>query len=200
MRRCRNPPDDFAIADGIICRFAPRGNKDHRSPSTGLPLAPLPPGVPASRELRGANPPVPRASLADAMRVGPLPMRAGSSFTNQTLAQIELWSRGENYENKVYTLPKHLDEKVARLHLAKIGVKLTELRPEQAAYIGVAPKGRSSPSTPATDGSEAAARAIERGPAKALASARTVSSADIRRSRARCPRSGSGWPPTPDQG
>ena len=62
-------------------------------------------------------------------------------FTNQTLAQIELWTRGDQYENKVYTLPKHLDEKVARLHLAKIGVKLTELRPEQAAYIGVAADG-----------------------------------------------------------
>ena len=60
-----------------------------------------------------------------------------ASFTNQTLAQIELWTRGDQYENKVYTLPKHLDEKVARLHLARIGVKLTELRPEQAAYIGV---------------------------------------------------------------
>ncbi len=64
-----------------------------------------------------------------------------ASFTNQTLAQIELWTRGDAYENKVYTLPKHLDEKVARLHLAKIGVKLTELRPEQAAYIGVSPEG-----------------------------------------------------------
>ena len=60
-----------------------------------------------------------------------------ASFTNQTLAQIELWTKGDEYENKVYTLPKHLDEKVARLHLARIGVKLTELRPEQAAYIGV---------------------------------------------------------------
>ena len=64
-----------------------------------------------------------------------------ASFTNQTLAQIELWTRGDQYENKVYTLPKHLDEKVARLHLARIGVKLTELRPEQAAYIGVAAAG-----------------------------------------------------------
>ncbi|MBB5223441.1 adenosylhomocysteinase [Amaricoccus macauensis] len=64
-----------------------------------------------------------------------------ASFSNQTLAQIELWTRGDAYENKVYTLPKHLDEKVARLHLAKIGVKLTELSPEQASYIGVAPEG-----------------------------------------------------------
>ncbi|MFT3974017.1 MAG: adenosylhomocysteinase [Amaricoccus sp.] len=64
-----------------------------------------------------------------------------ASFSNQTLAQIELWTRGSQYENKVYTLPKHLDEKVARLHLAKIGVKLTELSAEQAAYIGVAPTG-----------------------------------------------------------
>ena len=64
-----------------------------------------------------------------------------ASFSNQTLAQIELWTRGDQYENKVYTLPKHLDEKVARLHLAKIGVKLTELSPEQAAYIGVSQEG-----------------------------------------------------------
>jgi adenosylhomocysteinase len=64
-----------------------------------------------------------------------------ASFSNQTLAQIELWTRGDAYENKVYTLPKHLDEKVARLHLAKIGVKLTELSAEQASYIGVAPEG-----------------------------------------------------------
>ena len=60
-----------------------------------------------------------------------------ASFTNQTLAQIELWAHGEKYENKVYVLPKHLDEKVARLHLDKLGAKLTRLRPDQAAYIGV---------------------------------------------------------------
>jgi len=64
-----------------------------------------------------------------------------ASFTNQVLAQIELWTKGDQYENKVYVLPKHLDEKVARLHLAKIGVKLTELAPDQASYIGVAPEG-----------------------------------------------------------
>ena len=64
-----------------------------------------------------------------------------ASFTNQTLAQIELWNHHESYAKKVYTLPKHLDEKVARLHLAKIGVKLTELRPDQAAYIGVKQEG-----------------------------------------------------------
>ncbi|PWG73543.1 adenosylhomocysteinase, partial [Enterococcus hirae] len=57
-----------------------------------------------------------------------------ASFTNQVLAQIELWTRGENYGNEVYVLPKHLDEKVARLHLDRIGVKLTELRPDQAEY------------------------------------------------------------------
>jgi len=68
-----------------------------------------------------------------------------ASFTNQTLAQIELWTRGEAYENKVYTLPKHLDEKVARLHLAKIGVRLTELKPEQADYIGVPQQGPFKP-------------------------------------------------------
>ena len=60
-----------------------------------------------------------------------------ASFTNQTLAQIELWAHGEKYGNEVYVLPKHLDEKVARLHLEKLGAKLTMLRPEQAAYIGV---------------------------------------------------------------
>ena len=64
-----------------------------------------------------------------------------ASFTNQTLAQIELWNNISKYEKKVYTLPKHLDEKVARLHLAKIGVKLTKLRPDQAAYIGVSESG-----------------------------------------------------------
>ncbi len=64
-----------------------------------------------------------------------------ASFTNQTLAQIELFSQNGRYEKKVYTLPKHLDEKVAKLHLDKIGVKLTKLRPEQAAYIGVPQEG-----------------------------------------------------------
>ncbi|HEY0568382.1 MAG TPA: adenosylhomocysteinase [Xanthobacteraceae bacterium] len=66
-----------------------------------------------------------------------------ASFTNQTLAQIELFANNKNgkYEKKVYVLPKSLDEKVARLHLAKIGVKLTELRPDQAAYIGVSKEG-----------------------------------------------------------
>jgi adenosylhomocysteinase len=64
-----------------------------------------------------------------------------ASFSNQTLAQIELWTRGGDYENKVYVLPKHLDEKVAELHLAKLGAKLTKLAPEQAAYIGVSDTG-----------------------------------------------------------
>ncbi|ALI99472.1 adenosylhomocysteinase [Rufibacter tibetensis] len=68
-----------------------------------------------------------------------------NSFSNQTLAQIELWTNAEAYENKVYTLPKHLDEKVARLHLAKIGVELEELSPEQAAYIGVEVEGPFKP-------------------------------------------------------
>ena len=68
-----------------------------------------------------------------------------ASFSNQTLAQIELWTRGERYENKVYTLPKHLDEKVARLHLAKIGVKLSELSADQASYIGVPQDGPFKP-------------------------------------------------------
>jgi adenosylhomocysteinase len=60
-----------------------------------------------------------------------------NSFSNQTLAQIELWTNSDKYENKVYVLPKHLDEKVARLHLAKIGVELDELTAEQAAYLGI---------------------------------------------------------------
>jgi adenosylhomocysteinase len=64
-----------------------------------------------------------------------------NSFTNQTLAQIELWSNHKNYENKVYVLPKHLDEKVARLHLAKISVVLDELTNEQAAYLGIPKNG-----------------------------------------------------------
>jgi len=64
-----------------------------------------------------------------------------NSFTNQTLAQLELWNNASNYENKVYVLPKHLDEKVARLHLAHIGVQLTELSKEQADYIGVKVEG-----------------------------------------------------------
>ena len=68
-----------------------------------------------------------------------------NSFTNQTLAQLELWMNTGNYENKVYTLPKHLDEKVARLHLAKIGVEMDELTPEQAKYIGVEQKGPYKP-------------------------------------------------------
>jgi adenosylhomocysteinase len=68
-----------------------------------------------------------------------------ASFTNQVLAQIELWTRGEQYPNSVHVLPKHLDEKVARLHLAKLGVQLTELSGEQAAYIGVTPQGPFKP-------------------------------------------------------
>ena len=64
-----------------------------------------------------------------------------ASFTNQTLAQIELWTNPGQYENKVYVLPKHLDEKVARLHLAKLGASLTKLSDEQAAYIGVSQTG-----------------------------------------------------------
>ena len=68
-----------------------------------------------------------------------------ASFTNQVLAQIELWTKGDQYKNEVYILPKHLDEKVARLHLDRIGVKLSKLAPEQAAYIGVSPDGPFKP-------------------------------------------------------
>lgn len=68
-----------------------------------------------------------------------------NSFTNQTLAQVELWTQAEHYDNQVYVLPKHLDEKVARLHLAKIGAKLTQLTQAQADYIGVTVDGPYKP-------------------------------------------------------
>jgi adenosylhomocysteinase len=68
-----------------------------------------------------------------------------TSFSNQTIAQIELWQHAERYENKVYVLPKHLDEEVAALHLEKLGAKLTKLSPAQAEYIGVTPEGPFKP-------------------------------------------------------
>jgi adenosylhomocysteinase len=68
-----------------------------------------------------------------------------SSFTNQTLAQIEIWTNPGKYQKKVYTLPKHLDEKVARLHLDKIGAKLTKLSDKQSSYIGVPAEGPYKP-------------------------------------------------------
>lgn len=68
-----------------------------------------------------------------------------NSFTNQVMAQIELWLNHKNYENKVYVLPKHLDEKVARLHLSKIGVKLDTLSSQQAEYLGIKPEGPYKP-------------------------------------------------------
>ncbi|WP_343488133.1 adenosylhomocysteinase [Allomuricauda sp. d1] len=68
-----------------------------------------------------------------------------NSFTNQTLAQIELWNHSDKYENDVYMLPKHLDEKVAKLHLSRLGAELTELRQDQAAYIGVEVEGPYKP-------------------------------------------------------
>ncbi len=68
-----------------------------------------------------------------------------ASFTNQVLAQIELWTKGDDYNNDVYILPKHLDEKVARLHLDRIGVKLSKLNKEQADYIGVSTDGPFKP-------------------------------------------------------
>ena len=70
-----------------------------------------------------------------------------ASFTNQVIAQIELWNNSKNYEKKVYVLPKHLDEKVARLHLDKVGAKLTKLSKEQADYISVTPEGPYKPDT-----------------------------------------------------
>ena len=68
-----------------------------------------------------------------------------ASFSNQVLAQIELWTRGAEYKNEVYVLPKHLDEKVAALHLEKLGVKLTKLSQKQADYIGVSAEGPFKP-------------------------------------------------------
>ena len=68
-----------------------------------------------------------------------------ASFANQVLAQIELWKNASNYENKVYTLPKHLDEKVAALHLERLGVKLTSLTEKQANYLGMSASGPFKP-------------------------------------------------------
>ena len=68
-----------------------------------------------------------------------------ASFTNQVMAQIELFTNRRAYENKVYVLPKRLDEKVARLHLDKLGVKLTQLNPKQAEYLGIASEGPFKP-------------------------------------------------------
>jgi adenosylhomocysteinase len=68
-----------------------------------------------------------------------------ASFTNQVLAQIELWTNAAKYENQVYTLPKHLDEKVAMLHLGKLGAKLTTLSKDQADYISVPAQGPFKP-------------------------------------------------------
>jgi adenosylhomocysteinase len=68
-----------------------------------------------------------------------------NSFTNQVIAQIELFGKNDDYEKRVYVLPKHLDEKVARLHLDALSVHLTKLTPEQAAYIGVSVEGPYKP-------------------------------------------------------
>jgi adenosylhomocysteinase len=68
-----------------------------------------------------------------------------NSFTNQVMAQMEIFTHRDFYENKVYTLPKHLDEEVARLHLEKLGVKLTTLSEDQAAYLGISPDGPYKP-------------------------------------------------------
>lgn len=68
-----------------------------------------------------------------------------NSFTNQTLAQMELWQNTDQYKNEVYMLPKHLDEKVAKLHLERISVELTELKQDQAEYIGVSTEGPFKP-------------------------------------------------------
>jgi adenosylhomocysteinase len=68
-----------------------------------------------------------------------------NSFTNQVIAQIELWNNKDKYEKRVYVLPKHLDEKVARLHLAQLGVKLTTLNKKQADYLGIPVNGPYKP-------------------------------------------------------
>ena len=68
-----------------------------------------------------------------------------NSFVNQVLAQIELWQNSVNYENKVYVLPKHLDEKVARLHLQRVGARLTKLTDEQSTYLGISTEGPFKP-------------------------------------------------------
>jgi adenosylhomocysteinase len=68
-----------------------------------------------------------------------------ASFTNQVMAQIELWQNSDNYQNEVYVLPKELDEKVARLHLGKIGAHLTELTDAQAQYLGLQKQGPFKP-------------------------------------------------------
>ena len=68
-----------------------------------------------------------------------------ASFTNQVTAQMELWNHSDKYETKLYVLPKHLDEKVARLHLEKVGAKLTKLSKDQADYISVTPEGPYKP-------------------------------------------------------
>jgi adenosylhomocysteinase len=68
-----------------------------------------------------------------------------ASFSNQVLAQIEIWNNYKNYENKVYVLPKHLDEKVAYIHLEKLGVKLTELSNSQADYLNLSKEGPFKP-------------------------------------------------------
>ncbi len=123
-----------------------------------------------------------------------------NSFTNQVLAQIELWVRNEQYPIGVYVLPKHLDEKVARLHLDALGVELTELRPEQAAYIGVPVEGpykvdhyryRSAQLTPAPSVPSAGRAASSRAGPGRRRRARRVSRAWIRRgpgTRAAAPR------------
>jgi adenosylhomocysteinase len=68
-----------------------------------------------------------------------------ASFTNQVLAQIELWTNSKSYENKVYVLPKHLDEKVASLHLERLGVKMTTLTDQQSEYLSIAKNGPYKP-------------------------------------------------------
>jgi hypothetical protein len=85
-----------------------------------------------------------------------------NSFTNQTIAQIELFTKNDEYQKQVYVLPKHLDEKVARLHLDALGARLTELTPDQAAYLEVPVEGPYKPSTTATNRAMASAAGLAR--------------------------------------
>ena len=92
-------------------------------------------------DTHGRFPPQAAAAFADVDLI----IHAGDLNTNQVLAQIELWTKGDQYENKVYVLPKKLDEKVARLHRTKIGAELTTLTQEQADYISVPVEGPFKP-------------------------------------------------------
>ena len=127
----------------IVCNI---GHFDSRDPGRGAAQLQMEQRQAAGRRDRvprrqAHHPAVGRPPGEPRQRHGPSVLRDVGLFTNQTLAQIELWTNPGKYEKKVYTLPKHLDEKVAALHLAKVGAKLTKLTDEQADYIGVPKTG-----------------------------------------------------------